>query len=94
MLHNGCSTCLSCSAALIASTSLLAGEGASLGMAGAYLLAGELAAAGGDHRVAFARYQSLFKPIIDCKQRAARRFGRWFARTRTPACCCATPRPG
>lgn len=37
--------------------SSLSGMGSGLAMVGAYVLAGELAAAGGDHRVAFARYE-------------------------------------
>jgi 2-polyprenyl-6-methoxyphenol hydroxylase-like FAD-dependent oxidoreductase len=35
------------------------GSGTGLAMMGAYVLAAELAAAGGDHRVAFARYQQV-----------------------------------
>lgn len=35
------------------------GSGTGLAMMGAYILAAELAAAGGDHRVAFARYQEV-----------------------------------
>lgn len=37
----------------------LGGFGSGLAIVGAYVLAGELAAAGGDHRRAFARYQEL-----------------------------------
>ncbi|GAA2264175.1 FAD-dependent monooxygenase [Nonomuraea roseoviolacea subsp. roseoviolacea] len=37
--------------------SSLSGMGSGLALIGAYVLAGELAAAGGDHRVAFARYE-------------------------------------
>ncbi|MEV0201887.1 FAD-dependent monooxygenase [Nonomuraea sp. NPDC050691] len=37
--------------------SSLSGMGSGLALVGAYVLAGELAAAGGDHRVAFARYE-------------------------------------
>ena len=59
--------------------SLLAGEGAALAMAGAYLLAGELGRAQGDHRVAFPRYEQLFRPFIERKQRAARSFASSFA---------------
>jgi 2-polyprenyl-6-methoxyphenol hydroxylase-like FAD-dependent oxidoreductase len=39
----------------------LGGFGSGLAVVGAYVLAGELLAAGGDHRVAFARYESLFR---------------------------------
>src|SRR5262249_35809177 len=63
--------------------SLLAGEGASLAMAGAYVLAGELAAAGDEIESAFALYEQRLKPFIDRKQRTALRLGGWFApRTR------------
>ena len=51
---------------------LLAGQGASIGMAGAYLLAEELHKAGGDHRVAFPAYQERLKPEIDRRQKQAR----------------------
>jgi len=59
--------------------SLLAGEGSSLAMAGAYILAGELARAGGAHGAAFAAYERCFRPFIEAKQRAARRFAGSFA---------------
>jgi 2-polyprenyl-6-methoxyphenol hydroxylase-like FAD-dependent oxidoreductase len=63
--------------------SLLAGEGACLAMTAAYFLAGELKSAGGDHRVAFQRYETAFRPLIERKQRSAERFAKWFApRTR------------
>jgi 2-polyprenyl-6-methoxyphenol hydroxylase-like FAD-dependent oxidoreductase len=44
--------------------SLLAGEGSSLAMAGACLLAGELKDAGGDFRAAYSSYQRRFKPFV------------------------------
>ncbi|HWG53504.1 MAG TPA: FAD-binding domain [Gemmatimonadaceae bacterium] len=59
--------------------SLLAGQGSAFAMAGAYLLAHALAAAPADHEAAFAEYQGRFKPFVDAKQRAAVRFGGWFA---------------
>jgi 2-polyprenyl-6-methoxyphenol hydroxylase-like FAD-dependent oxidoreductase len=59
--------------------SLLAGAGSSYALAGAYLLAGELAQARGDHRVAFAAYEHQFRPFIEKKQKAARRFASTFA---------------
>lgn len=63
--------------------SLLAGEGAGLAMAGAYVLAGELAKARGDHAAAFERYEAFLRPLVERKQRAAARLGRAFApRTR------------
>lgn len=63
--------------------SLLAGEGASLAMAGAYILAGELTSADGEIASAFWLYEQRLKPFIERKQRAALRLGGWFApRTR------------
>jgi 2-polyprenyl-6-methoxyphenol hydroxylase-like FAD-dependent oxidoreductase len=59
--------------------SLLAGQGSAFAMAGAFVLAQELAAAHGDHRIAFAAYERRFKPFIEAKQRAAERVGGWFA---------------
>ena len=59
--------------------SLVAGQGTALGMAGAYILAGELHRAGGDYRAAFARYQEMFQPLIQAKQGAALRFAGAFA---------------
>jgi 2-polyprenyl-6-methoxyphenol hydroxylase-like FAD-dependent oxidoreductase len=59
--------------------SLLAGQGSALAMAAAYVLAGELRRAGGDHREAFARYHRLFAPFIAKKQKAAERFAGSFA---------------
>ncbi|WP_433225197.1 FAD-dependent monooxygenase [Actinomadura formosensis] len=44
------------------------GAGAELALTGAYRLAGELAAAGGDHRTAFARYDAVHRPLVDRKQ--------------------------
>ncbi|KOX11488.1 FAD-dependent monooxygenase [Streptomyces sp. NRRL B-3648] len=44
------------------------GAGAELALVGAYRLAGELAAAGGDHRAAFRRYQTVHRPLVDRKQ--------------------------
>jgi len=44
------------------------GAGAELALVGAYRLAGELASAGGDHRVAFARYQESHRELVNKKQ--------------------------
>ncbi|MCX5052013.1 FAD-dependent monooxygenase [Streptomyces sp. NBC_00201] len=57
--------------------SLLAGQGASLAIAGAYVLADQLA---GARRVedALHGYESLWRPVIRDRQRAARRTARWF----------------
>jgi 2-polyprenyl-6-methoxyphenol hydroxylase-like FAD-dependent oxidoreductase len=59
--------------------SLLAGQGSALGMAGAYILAGELHRAGGDYRSAFAQYQEKFQSLIRAKQESAVRFAGAFA---------------
>jgi 2-polyprenyl-6-methoxyphenol hydroxylase-like FAD-dependent oxidoreductase len=45
-----------------ASPSSLSGMGSGLAVVGAYVLAGELAATGGDHRVAFPRYEAAMRP--------------------------------
>jgi 2-polyprenyl-6-methoxyphenol hydroxylase-like FAD-dependent oxidoreductase len=54
--------------------SLTAGQGSALAMTGAYILAGELAKAGGRHDIAFASYEKLLRPFVEKKQRAAERF--------------------
>jgi len=51
---------------------LLAGQGASMGMAGAYLLADELRQAGGDYKIAFSAYQQKLQPEIARRQKDAR----------------------
>ncbi len=58
--------------------SLVAGQGASMAMLGAYVLARELAAAGEDVAAALARYEHQMKPRIVRKQQAGRSFARWF----------------
>ncbi|MBD3943613.1 FAD-dependent monooxygenase [Microbacterium sp. NEAU-LLC] len=45
------------------------GAGAELAVAGAHRLATELAAADGDHRAAFARYQATLEPFVRRRQR-------------------------
>lgn len=59
--------------------SLLAGQGSALAMTSAYVLAGELAKAGGRHEMAFREYEAFLRAYIDTKQAAARRFGGAFA---------------
>lgn len=59
--------------------SLLAGEGSSLAMAGAYILAGELARAAGDYERAFEAYQRQFAPFVADKQKGALTFADYFA---------------
>ena len=49
----------------------LSGQGTSLALAGAYVLAGELHAAAGDHRAAFARYQQQMKGFVEQNQQIA-----------------------
>lgn len=58
--------------------SLLSGEGSVFAMAGAYILAGELQRAGGDHAAAFASYERCFRPFIERKQKSARAFASSF----------------
>lgn len=58
--------------------SLLSGEGAALAMAGAYILAGELGRAPGDHARAFAAYERAFRPFMEGKQKSARAFASSF----------------
>ena len=45
------------------------GAGAELALTGAYHLAGELAAAGGDHQAAFTRYAAALRPLVAAKQK-------------------------
>ena len=47
------------------------GQGTSLALVGAYVLAGELAAAGGDHRTAFARYEAEMRGFVEQNQALA-----------------------
>lgn len=47
----------------------LGGFGTGLAIVGAYVLAGELLAAGGDHRAAFARYEEQFRGYAKISQR-------------------------
>jgi 2-polyprenyl-6-methoxyphenol hydroxylase-like FAD-dependent oxidoreductase len=53
------------------SPSLLAGAGAALAVLGAYVLAGELDRADGDHRDAFAAYEWRLRPYMQRQQKAA-----------------------
>jgi 2-polyprenyl-6-methoxyphenol hydroxylase-like FAD-dependent oxidoreductase len=46
----------------------VAGAGASLALVGAYSLAGELAAAGGDYSSAFNRYDAALRPLVAARQ--------------------------
>jgi 2-polyprenyl-6-methoxyphenol hydroxylase-like FAD-dependent oxidoreductase len=63
--------------------SLMAGQGSALAITAAYVLAGELARAGGLHELAFDNYERMLRGFIDAKQRGAARFAAAFApRTR------------
>jgi len=62
-----------------ACTSLLAGEGTGLAMTEAYVLAGELHRASGDHRVAFNVYQNRLHSYVTNKQDGALGFAGLFA---------------
>ncbi|GAB3738161.1 FAD-dependent monooxygenase [Amycolatopsis oliviviridis] len=57
--------------------SLLAGQGASLGIAGAFVLAEQLARTP-SIEAAFAEYEKLVRPVVTEKQQVARRGARWF----------------
>ncbi|HEY2748976.1 MAG TPA: FAD-dependent oxidoreductase [Polyangia bacterium] len=57
--------------------SLLAGQGASMALAGAYVLAEELAE-GEDIAFALARYENRMQPSIETKQASGRNLARWF----------------
>ncbi|MFG3039015.1 FAD-dependent monooxygenase [Streptomyces sp. NPDC048330] len=50
------------------------GQGTGLALTGAYVLAGELARAHGDHTVAFARYEERMRPGVEQNQRMAEGF--------------------
>lgn len=62
-----------------ACVSLMAGEGTSLGMTEAYVLAGELRATPRDPSAAFARYEERLRPLLARKQASAARFASSFA---------------
>jgi 2-polyprenyl-6-methoxyphenol hydroxylase-like FAD-dependent oxidoreductase len=49
----------------------LGGFGTGLALVGAYVLAGELLAANGDHRVAFARYEEVFRGYAKVSQQGS-----------------------
>jgi 2-polyprenyl-6-methoxyphenol hydroxylase-like FAD-dependent oxidoreductase len=57
--------------------SLIAGQGASLGMAGAYVLADQLSRAPSINE-ALAGYEKLWRPVAEEKQRVGRSGARWF----------------
>ncbi|NRQ32296.1 FAD-dependent oxidoreductase [Nonomuraea sp. NN258] len=57
----------------------MGGMGAGMSMIAAYVLAGELAAADGDHVTAFARYQETIRPYAKACQKIAGNAGPFFA---------------
>jgi 2-polyprenyl-6-methoxyphenol hydroxylase-like FAD-dependent oxidoreductase len=59
--------------------SLLGGQGSALAITAAYVLAGELKRANGDHAAAFAAYQERLGAFIRAKQQAAVRLAPFFA---------------
>jgi 2-polyprenyl-6-methoxyphenol hydroxylase-like FAD-dependent oxidoreductase len=50
---------------------LLSGQGSTLAMMGAYILAGELKVALGDHKLAFQQYEQAFRPVVRQEQKKA-----------------------
>lgn len=58
--------------------SLLSGQGSTLAMVAAYILAGELKESGGDYTIAFQQYENIFKPFINEKQKLAQSFASSF----------------
>jgi len=48
---------------------LLSGQGSTLAMLGAYILAGELKVALGDHQRAFHQYEQAFRPVVRQEQK-------------------------
>ncbi len=55
----------------------LSGQGNNLAFVGAYILAGELHAAGGDYNRAFVRYNELLRPFVEANQK----FGVWVSQS-------------
>jgi 2-polyprenyl-6-methoxyphenol hydroxylase-like FAD-dependent oxidoreductase len=55
------------------------GSGTGMAVMAAYTLAGELAVAGGDHRAAFARYESQVRPGAEAGLKQAKNSGRFLA---------------
>ncbi|MFC4586237.1 FAD-dependent monooxygenase [Sphaerisporangium corydalis] len=53
------------------SPSPMSGQGTSLALVGAYVLAAELGASGGDHRAALARYEVRMRPFAELNQALA-----------------------
>ncbi|QUQ69380.1 FAD-dependent monooxygenase [Kutzneria sp. CA-103260] len=58
------------------------GQGTSLALVGAYVLAGELAAAGGDHKSAFAAYEQRMRHFVTLNQKQSSNIKRMVAGSR------------
>ncbi|MYV89610.1 FAD-dependent oxidoreductase [Streptomyces sp. SID1034] len=71
------------------SSSPMSGQGTGLALVGAYLLAGELAAAGWDADTGFARYEARMRSFVEANQE----IGRLNARSRDISGPDAEPRP-
>jgi 2-polyprenyl-6-methoxyphenol hydroxylase-like FAD-dependent oxidoreductase len=56
----------------------LSGMGTSLAIVGAYVLAGELAAAGGDHVRGFSEYEGRMRGFVKACQKQGKDSGQWF----------------
>ncbi len=56
----------------------LSGQGTSLALVGAYVLAGELKAAAGDYRLAFARYEEEMREYVRLNQKSGASGGKQF----------------
>jgi 2-polyprenyl-6-methoxyphenol hydroxylase-like FAD-dependent oxidoreductase len=56
----------------------LSGMGTSLAIVGAYVLAGELAAAGGDHVRGFSEYEERMRGFVKACQKQGKDSGQWF----------------
>src|SRR5713101_2580834 len=57
---------------------LLTGQGSTLAMMGAYILAGELKVALGDHQRAFPQYEQAFRPVVRQEQKQAGSFAKFL----------------
>jgi 2-polyprenyl-6-methoxyphenol hydroxylase-like FAD-dependent oxidoreductase len=51
----------------------MSGQGTSIALIGAHVLAGELAAASGDHAPAFAEFENMMRPFVAANQALGRR---------------------
>ncbi|MFB9236276.1 FAD-dependent monooxygenase [Plantactinospora siamensis] len=78
------------------SSSPLSGQGTGLALVGAYLLAGELAAAGWDPRAGFAGYERRMRPFVEANQEIGRLHARMLDAAEPDTSLGATPdaRPG